>query len=205
MPIAHTKSSDSEMRKGFANRISRRKPLIKDYCKSRKCDVGDIITFRADSDLVYNLITKANHYEKPTTDTIKTTLIAMRDHALGLNLRCIAMPKIACGLGGMDCRNISSLIEQTLKSSVITIYVYTSKDDIDKLQKVETNTLEQEQVLEIIESEVIEKCKEDERDLATDFSTEAKELCRPKVSDQFPKFRDTLQSNQIINKSVSDL
>ena len=53
--------------------------------------------------------------------------------------------------------DISSLIEQTFKISGITIYVWTSKDYIDKLQKIETNTLEQEQVLEIIESEFIEK------------------------------------------------
>ena len=79
--------------------------------------------------------------------------------------------------------------------------MYTSKDDIDKLQKVETNTLEQEEVLEVIESELIEKCK-DERELATDFSIEAKELCRPKVNDQFPKFRDKLQSNRIIKKQL---
>ena len=163
-----------------------------------------MITFRADNNLLYNLITKANHYDQPTIDTIKTTLLAMRDHALGLNLRCIAMPKIACGLDGMDWRDISSLTEQTFKSSGITIYVYKNKDDIDKLQKVETSTLEQEEVFEIIESELIEKCKEDERELATDFSTEAKELCRPKVNDQFPKFRDTLQGNRIINKAVSD-
>ena len=98
---------------------------------------------------------------------------------------------------------ISSLIEQTFNNSGITIYVYQSNDDIDDLQKVETNTLEQE-VLEFIESDLIEKCKEDEREFATDFSTEAKELCRPKVNDQFPKFRDNLQSNRIINKAVSD-
>ena len=128
----------------------------------------------------------------------------MRDHALGLNLRCIAMPKIACGLDGMDWRDISSLIEQTFKNSGITIYVYTSDDDIDELQKVETNTLEQEEVLEIFESDSIENCKEDERELATDFSTEVKELCRPKVNDQFPKFIDKLQSSRIIKKAVSD-
>ena len=128
----------------------------------------------------------------------------MRDHALGIILRCTAMPKIACGIDGMDWREISSLIEQTFKNSGITIYVYTSKDDIDKLQKVKTITLEQEEVLEIIESELREKCKEDERELATDFSTEAKELCRPRVNDQFPKFREKLQSNRIINKAVSD-
>ena len=150
MPIAHTISSDAEMRKGFANTISKIIPLLMDYRKSRNCDIGDIITFRADNNLVYNLIIKASHYEKPTTDTIRTTLLAMRDHAVGLNLCCIAMPNIACGLDGMDWRDISSLIEQTIKNSGITICVYTSKDDIDKLQKVETNTLEQEEVLEII-------------------------------------------------------
>ena len=204
MPIAHTISSDAEMRKSFANTISKRIPLLKDYCKSRNCDIGDIITFRADNNLVYNLITKANHYEKPTIDTIETTPLAMRDHALGLNFCCIAMPKIACGLDGMDWREISFLIEQTFKNSGITIYVYTSKDDTEKLQKVETNTLEQEEVLQIIESELIEKCKEDEKELATDFSTEAKELCRLRVNDQFPKFRDKLQSNRIINKAICE-
>ena len=59
-------------------------------------------------------------------------------------------------------------------------------------------------MLEIIEIELIKKCKEDEKELATDFSTEAKELCRPRVNDQFPKFKDKLQSSRIINKAVSD-
>ena len=68
-------------------------------------------------------------------------------------------------------------------------------------KKVKTNTLEQEEVLEVIESELIEKSK-DGRELATEFSTEAKELCRPKVNHQFPKFRDKLQSNRIINKAT---
>ena len=75
------------MRKGFANTISKRKPLLKDYCRSKNCDIGDRITFRADNKLVQNLINKANHYEKPTTDKIITTLLAMKNHALRLNVR----------------------------------------------------------------------------------------------------------------------
>ena len=151
MPIAHTISSDAEMRKGFANTISKRIALLKDHCKNRNCDTDDIITFRAHNGLVYNLVTKVDHYEKPTTVTIKTTLLAMRDHAQGLKLRCIAMPNKACGLEEMVWKEISSLIEQACKNSGITIYAYTSKDDIDKLQKVETITLERDEVLEIIE------------------------------------------------------
>ena len=58
-------------------------------------------------------------------------------------------------------------------------------------------------MLEVIESELIEKSK-DGRELATECSTEARELCRPKVNHHVPKFRDKLQSNRIINKAVSD-
>ena len=112
MSIAHTISSDAEKRKGFADTISKRIPFLKDYCKSRNCDTGDIITFRGDNSLVYNLVTKAIHCEKPTKGTIKTKVLALRDHALGLNLRCIAMSKIAYGLESMDWEEISSLIEQ---------------------------------------------------------------------------------------------
>ena len=72
------------------------------------------------------MITKANYYDSSTTHTIRTALLAMRDHALGLKLRGIAMPKIACGLDVMDWREISSLIDQTFNNSGITIYVYTS-------------------------------------------------------------------------------
>ena len=128
----------------------------------------------------------------------------MRDHALGLSIRCIAMPKIACGLDGMDCREISSLIEQIFRDTGLTKYVYTTKDDIKKLQRIGSNRLEQEEVLKIIDWKLIEKCKEDERGLATDFSTEAEELFRPKINEQFPKFRDTLQSNRNKNNAVCD-
>ena len=60
-------------------------------------------------------------------------------------------------------------------------------------------------MLPIIESELIVKCKEDEGELATYFSIEVKELCRPKLNDQIPKSRKKLHTNQIINRAVSDL
>ena len=49
-----------------------------------------------------------------------------------------------------------------IRNSGKIVYLYTSTDDIDKIQRVENNTLEQEEVPENIESEVIKKVKEDE-------------------------------------------
>ena len=71
----------------------------------------------------------------------------MINHPLWLNLQCIAIPKIACSSEGMDWNEICSLIEQIFKNSGLTFYVYSSKDNIDKLQRVETNTFELEEVL----------------------------------------------------------
>ena len=49
-----------------------------------------------------------------------------------------------------------------IKNSGKIGYLYSNTDDIDIIQRVETNTLEQEEVPENIESEVIKKVKEDE-------------------------------------------
>ena len=73
MSIAHTISSDAEMRKAFANAISEWITLLKYFCKSRNCDTGDIITFESYNKLVYSLITKAIRYGKPTTDEDNAT------------------------------------------------------------------------------------------------------------------------------------
>ena len=79
------------------------------------------------------MITKANYYyDKPTTDIIRTTLLTMRDHELGLHLGCIAMPKRACGLDGMVWKEISSPIEQAIKISGITIDVYRNQYTITR-------------------------------------------------------------------------
>ena len=61
------------------------------------------------------------------------------------------MPKRACVLDRPDCREMSFLIGEIFNNSGIAIYVYTNKDDIDKLNKVEANTLKQEELFDIIQ------------------------------------------------------
>ena len=156
MPITHTISSNAEIRKIFANTISKQTLLIKEYHKTRNCGTGDIVTFRADNKIIYNLITKANHHEKPTVDTINTTIKAMSDHALGLNLRRTARPKMAwLKRKGLE-RSILHMWINIFENSGITIYVCKIKDGINKLQIVETNTFEQGEMLDIIENRLIE-------------------------------------------------
>ena len=69
----------------------------------------------------------------------------------------------------MNGKETCSLIKLTYKNKGLVIYVHTSKNNIEKLQRVDTNTIEQKKVLEIIENKLIKYCKEDEKELATDF------------------------------------
>ena len=49
------------------------------------------------------------------------------------NIRCIAMPKIACGLDKMDRSEISALLYNVFNSLGIKIYVYMSKAEINQM------------------------------------------------------------------------
>ena len=57
--------------------------------------------------IVYNLITKERYFQKPTYQSIHYALDEMKYHAVTNNFRCIAMPKIACGLDKMDSKEFS--------------------------------------------------------------------------------------------------
>ena len=79
-----------------------------------------------------------------------------------------------------EVEKIFSLIYYAFKNSRITI-VYTCNEDKGKLQILKINKFEQDEVLEIIEEELWDKCKKKQNDLVTDFSSEAKGLCRYQI------------------------
>ena len=76
---------------------------------------------------IFCLITKEKYNSKQTIESITTALFELRNILLMQNIRCIAMPKSACGLDKMDWSEISALLYNVFKSSGIKIYVYVSK------------------------------------------------------------------------------
>ena len=70
--------------------------------------------------------------------------------------------------------------------------MYTSQDNIEKLQRVETLTIEQDEVFKNIEHEILENCMEDEKEFGIDFSTTAGKICCTQVKDQFATLRNEL-------------
>ena len=120
----------------------------------------------------------------------------MKHHAIAKNFRCIAMPKTACDLDKMDWNEVSKITVNVFRFSGITIYVYVSGWEIVSMPALEV--FDSEKVSEIFEqigSDIVHACNSEGK-LATNFSDDAKNLCRPLVRDQFPKYRNK-------NKTIS--
>jgi hypothetical protein len=73
---------------------------------------------------VYYLITKEKYWNKPTYDSLKLTLVAMRDHAVQNGVKAICMPRLGCGLDGLLWPKVKRSIKEVFDNTGIAITVY---------------------------------------------------------------------------------
>ena len=95
--------------------------------KSQNVPVGGVAVLSRDDRYVYYLITKEHYYDKPTYQTLHQSLQAMRNHALLNDVKSLAMPKIGCGLDGLQWPKVKDLLEEVFQGSGIDITVWTFK------------------------------------------------------------------------------
>ena len=89
------------------------------------------------------------------------------------------MPKIACRLDKVDWSEISALLCNVFNSSGIKVYVYVSKAEINQIPSSTQYTNESiEEIFGIVGDEIVDNCKNG-TEIATDFSNDAKTLCKP--------------------------
>jgi len=74
-------------------------------------------------DGVFNLVTKAKYSHKPTYNSLKESLIQMRDIMLYCNCKYVAMPKIGCGLDRLQWGKVREIIKEVFKDTAIEILV----------------------------------------------------------------------------------
>ena len=72
---------------------------------------------------VFNLVTKAHHYNKPTYESLRSALEDMRDQCKKLDIHYLAMPKIGCGLDRLDWNKVSKMIKEVFSDLDIEILV----------------------------------------------------------------------------------
>lgn len=72
---------------------------------------------------VFNLVTKERYYHKPTLNSLEIALHEMKDYAVEMGVKRIAMPQIGCGLDRLNWSDVSVLIKEVFGDTDIEILV----------------------------------------------------------------------------------
>lgn len=73
---------------------------------------------------VFCLITKEHSWEKPTYKTLKKSLEKLRELMESVNVKDLKIPKIACGLDGLNWTSVKIIIMDVFERTDINITVY---------------------------------------------------------------------------------
>lgn len=74
-------------------------------------------------DNVFNLVTKARYFHKPTYDSLYTTLCEMHNKCIDLSITKLAMPLIGCGLDKLEWTQVYDIIEDVFCDTDIDILI----------------------------------------------------------------------------------
>lgn len=74
-------------------------------------------------DNVFNLVTKARCFHKPTYDDLYDTLVDMREQMEDFGITKLAMPLIGCGLDKLEWNRVKDVIEDVFEDTDVEILV----------------------------------------------------------------------------------
>ena len=72
---------------------------------------------------VFNLVTKAKCFQKPTYESLTEALEMMKDKMLSLEITKLAMPTIGCGLDRLQWLLVKDIIENVFADTEVNIIV----------------------------------------------------------------------------------
>ena len=124
--LAHCISGDYALGAGIAKQFvenyNMRFKLHKNYPipdGEKYANVGQALLV----DNVFNLVTKARVFHKPTYDTLYYTLLDMRVQCENLNVTKLAIPLLGCGLDRLEWSQVLDIIKDAFDSMDIEILV----------------------------------------------------------------------------------
>lgn len=120
--LAHCISADFALGAGIAKAFdtvyNMRHKLFKDH-PNYVYNGGDAILI----DNVFNLVTKAKYWHKPTYDSLRESLEMMREHLEFMDVTKLAMPKIAAGLDRLEWSKVYDIICDVFNDMDIEIVI----------------------------------------------------------------------------------
>ncbi|XP_041084322.1 ADP-ribose glycohydrolase OARD1-like [Polyodon spathula] len=121
--LAQCISEDCRMGAGIAVLFKRKFGGVQELLGQKK-QPGECAVLRRGKRFVYYLITKKKAHQKPTYESLRKSLEAMREHCVSNEVRKLSMPRIGCGLDCLDWKKVAVMIEEVFQNTDIQITVY---------------------------------------------------------------------------------
>lgn len=123
------------MGKGLALQFKNKFPDYFDYykeqCKVGRVRIGSVNIYRRNrhikfgKEFIVSFPTKYHWKEKSKLENLEKSLSALKNFCLGFKIETIAIPKLGCGEGGLDWKDVKPIIENEFKDfENIEVYVY---------------------------------------------------------------------------------
>jgi len=132
--FAHCISSDFAMGAGiapqFTEHFNTKNDLVSNYPNFRDWFVSQTAPgYCLKIGRVYNLITKVNVWDKPTIESLDCALGYLVQLMQRDGITKLAIPRIGCGLDGLEWKTVSTLIKDKFADTDIEIKVYTLDEE----------------------------------------------------------------------------
>ena len=103
------------MGKGLALEFKNKYPLnfeiYKKVCDNASFNIGNLLIVPVDNKFIVNFPTKKHWRNKSDLEFIKIGLEELKVAIKDFNIKSIALPKLGCGLGGLDWNEVFDLIK----------------------------------------------------------------------------------------------
>lgn len=116
--FVHCVSADFALGKGIALEFKKRFDMKNKLKAMEKTDSKCILI-----DMVFNLVTKETWRNKPTMESVGESLSELRRQVDEKGIKKLAMPKIACGLDGLEWENVSEQVRDIFSDTDVEILV----------------------------------------------------------------------------------
>ena len=115
------------MGKGLALEFKNKYPLnfeiYKKACDNASFNIGNLLIVPVDNKFIVNFPTKKHWRNKSDLEFIKIGLEELKVAINDFNIKSIALPKLGCGLGGLDWNEVFDLIKDFHNSIVDNVLV----------------------------------------------------------------------------------
>ena len=121
--LAHCVASDLKMSRGIASVFKKKYGRLEELANQRPPTLHLKNNNTKHKRYLYYLVTKSRSCRKPTYRTLWDTLLDLRKHLLDNDIMKLAVPKLGCGLDGLDWRVVRNMLETLFRCTGIEILV----------------------------------------------------------------------------------